>query len=267
MAKNSPRIYTYKITFEEVPYYYYGVHKERKYNENYMGTPQTHKWMWNFYTPKKQILQFFEYTDCGWMEAQQVEKRLIRPVHQTDKWCLNEACGGRISLEILKRNRELGIGIHSLSKEEHLNVCRSGGKKCYELGLGVHALTTEEKSEIGKRSGKFTYENKLGFYSWTEEEKREHNRKAGKKAYESGVGIHAQTHEDKVKMGMRTYQLGVGVHLLTSKERSDFGRIGGIKTSSQVWQCTVTGHQSNAGALSIYQRNRGIDTTNRIRIN
>ena len=24
-----PRIYTYKITFEEVPYYYYGVHKEK----------------------------------------------------------------------------------------------------------------------------------------------------------------------------------------------------------------------------------------------
>ena len=267
MAKNSPRIYTYKITFEGVPYYYYGVHKERKYNENYIGTPITHKWVWDFYTPKKQILQFFDYTDRDWTEAQQVEKRLIRPVYQTDKWCLNEACGGRFSLEILKRNQELGIGIHSLSKEERLNACKSGGKKCYELGLGVHALTSGEKSEIGKKSGKLVYENKLGFHSWTEDEKREHNRKAGKRAHELGVGIHAQTHEDKVQMGMRTYQLGVGVHLLTTEERSDFGRIGGIKTSSQIWKCTVTGHQSNAGALSIYQRNRGIDTTNRIRIN
>ena len=28
-----PRIYTYKITFEEVPYYYYGSKKEKVFNE------------------------------------------------------------------------------------------------------------------------------------------------------------------------------------------------------------------------------------------
>jgi hypothetical protein len=47
------RIYTYKITFEEVPYYYWGSHKEKRYNEYYMGSPVTHKWCWDFYTPKK----------------------------------------------------------------------------------------------------------------------------------------------------------------------------------------------------------------------
>jgi hypothetical protein len=48
-----PRIYTYKITFEEVPYYYYGVHKEKTFNEEYWGSPVTNKWCWEFYTPKK----------------------------------------------------------------------------------------------------------------------------------------------------------------------------------------------------------------------
>ena len=73
-----PRIYTYKITFEEVPYYYYGVHKEKYFNEQYWGSPITHKWCWEFYTPKKQIIEFFDFSDEGWEEAQKNEKRLIK---------------------------------------------------------------------------------------------------------------------------------------------------------------------------------------------
>jgi hypothetical protein len=38
------------------------------------------------------------------------------------------------------------------------------------------------------------------------------------------------------------------------------------KSAIQKWQCTVTGKISNAGALSVYQRNRGIDTSNRLRL-
>lgn len=69
-----------------------------------MGSPITHKWCWELYTPKKQILEFFDYTDEGWIEANKVEQRLIKPVFNTDKWCLNENCGGVISLNILKEN-------------------------------------------------------------------------------------------------------------------------------------------------------------------
>lgn len=266
MTSQSPRIYVYKITFEEVLYYYYGVHKEKKFGEYYMGSPQTHKWAWEFYTPKKQILQFFDFTDEGWIEAQQIEKRLIRPFYQTDKWCLNESCGGIVSLKILRRNCELGIGIHSYSKEEKTEVCRKGGNKVYELGIGVHSLTLDEKRKIGMKAGRIAYENKLGIHARTEEEKREHNKKAGIKCYELGAGIHSQTHEDKVRMGMRTYKLGRGVHKLTSTEKSEFGRVGGLKTSSQIWECTITGYRTNAGALTVYQRNRNIDVSNRIRV-
>jgi hypothetical protein len=48
-----PRIYTYKITFEEVPYYYYGSKKEKVFDEEYCGSPVTNKWCWELYTPKK----------------------------------------------------------------------------------------------------------------------------------------------------------------------------------------------------------------------
>jgi hypothetical protein len=44
------------------------------------------------------------------------------------------------------------------------------------------------------------------------------------------------------------------------------GRKGCANTNKQRWQCTVTGYISNSGALSHYQRARGIDTANRVRL-
>ena len=102
MTSQSPRIYTYKITFEEVPYYYYGVKKEKYFNQEYWGSPITHKWVWDFYTPKKQILEIFDYTDEGWLKAKEVEDRLIKPVYNSDKYCLNESCGAVRSLKVLR---------------------------------------------------------------------------------------------------------------------------------------------------------------------
>ena len=125
MTSQSPRIYTYKITFEEVPYYYYGVKKEKKYNEEYWGSPVTNKWCWELYTPKKQILELFEFDDGGYIKAQEIEKRLIKPV-LNDKCCLNENVGGITSLKIsretaLKNWRE-GKGLASISLEKRKEV-------------------------------------------------------------------------------------------------------------------------------------------------
>ena len=69
MTSQSPRIYIYKITFIDTPYYYYGVHKEKRYNEEYWGSPVTNKWCWELYTPKKQILEFFKFSDDGYVEC------------------------------------------------------------------------------------------------------------------------------------------------------------------------------------------------------
>jgi hypothetical protein len=102
MTSQSPRVYTYKITFIDTPYYYYGVHKEKRFNEEYWGSPKTNKWCWELYTPKKQILEIFDYTDEGWLKAKEVEDRLIKPVYNTDKYCLNESCGAVRSLKVLR---------------------------------------------------------------------------------------------------------------------------------------------------------------------
>lgn len=86
----SPRIYIYKITFEEVPYFYYGVHSEKRYGEYYMGSPIRNKWAWNMYTPKKQILQEFNSAE----EAHKVEVRIIKYFLNRDPNCLNANAGG-----------------------------------------------------------------------------------------------------------------------------------------------------------------------------
>ena len=65
MTIEEPRIYVYKITFEGDDHYYYGYHKEKKFDEYYMGSPVTHKDHWNKFTPKKEYIKFFEYSEEG----------------------------------------------------------------------------------------------------------------------------------------------------------------------------------------------------------
>jgi hypothetical protein len=217
MVKQSPRIYVYKITFLEVLHYYYGVHKEDTFNEYYMGSPKTNKDFWEFYTPIKEIIKVFPFTDEGWLEANDFEDSLIEPVYNTDPLCLNEHCGGRISLEIRRKT----------------------GRRCYELGVGVHARTKEQRIEDGK--------------------------KAGQKNYELGVGIHALTRKEKSECGKKGYEASLAN--LSKEEKIENCKKAAKLTNSQVWECTATGHRSNSGALSRYQKARGIDTSNRIRIN
>ena len=171
MTSQSPRIYTYKITFEEVLYYYYGVHKEKKFGEYYVGSPKTHKWCWELYTPKKQTLQLFDYTDEGWKHAQKIEGQLIKPFYNVDKWCLNESCSGNFSLDTRRKN----------------------GKNLYKNKNACFSLTQEERSELSKKIGQKSYEDGKGIHSLTIEEKRE----IGKKCYEDGIGVHSLTFEER----------------------------------------------------------------------
>ena len=226
MTSQSPRIYIYKITFEEVPYYYYGVKKEKYFNEEYWGSPITNKWCWELYTPKKQILELFDFTDKGWLEALGVEKRLIKPFLNMDKWCLNENCGGIVSLEVL----------------------RESGNKSYELGLGIHSLTKEHLSEIGKRGGKIG--GKIG----------------GETNKRNKTGVCGLSLEDRIKYGKMgakaSEETKTGIYALTTEQLSENAK----KTNSQRWICLETGFITSPAALGRYQKAKGIDTSKRKRI-
>ena len=184
MAKQSLRIYVYKITFDEVPHYYYGVHKEKKFDEYYMGSPVTHKDFWELHTPKKEIVKTFDYTDNGWLEAQEFEKSLVTPVYNIDPHCLNENCSGVISLEIRRKagnkTKENKTGIFSFSLEEMIENRRKGGNKAKENKTGIFGRSPEKMSEDGRKSGNKAKENKTGIFSLSPEERIENSRKAGK---------------------------------------------------------------------------------------
>lgn len=97
-----PRIYLYKITFEGRPEWYWGVHKERIFNENYMGSPSKNKHFWEMYVPCKDIIQEFEYSQKGWEEALSVEGALIKR-DKKNPLCLNAGNGGVKSLSKISK--------------------------------------------------------------------------------------------------------------------------------------------------------------------
>lgn len=230
MTSQSLRIYLYKITFEEVPYYYYGVHKEKRYDEYYMGSPYTHKWCWELYTPKKQILQLFDFTDEGWLEAQEVEKRLIKSFYNSDKWCLNENCGGLFSLIHQKING------------------KKGSKRAKELGVGIYSLSREKLIEQGRKCGNVY----------------------GTKNYKEGKGLASiskeERHQISKMVGKKTYELKIGVHSLTKEQKIEIGKKAAKNTNSQKWMCLETGHISTSGPLTLYQKKRGINVSKRKRL-
>jgi len=258
-----PRIYTYKITFEEVPYYYYGSKEEKYYNQEYWGSPKTNKWCWELYTPKKQILEFFEFSDTGYKQCRKIEDRLIKPF-LNDKWCLNEVCGGCYSLSCRRKNSKKGgsvnaknkTGVCGRSKDKMIEDGKKGGlisgKKSYENKTGLFSLTEEQRKEASHKGGKIgskrNKENKKGIFSLSSEQLSENGKRggeiSGKKHYELKTGIFSISDEEMKKI------------------RSNAGKIG----ANIKWMCTETGHISNSGGLSAYQKKRGIDTSKRVKL-
>jgi general stress protein YciG len=165
------------------------------------------------------------------------------------------------------KNKENGTGVCGLTLEQR----RENGKKVKELGLGVCGQTFEERSEAGKKGGQTNKENGTGVCGLTLEQRREN----GKKVKELGLGIFKMTAEQKIeackKGGQSNKENGTGVFKLSSEQLSENGKKGGKKgaknTNSQKYQCTETGYISTSGPLSRYQKARGIDTSNRIRVN
>lgn len=92
----NPRIYVYRITFVDQPHWYWGWHKEKKYDEYYMGSPKAHSDFWEKYEPRKEILRVFDFTEEGAILAQTYESWLIEPDLE-NPLCLNESLGGIIS--------------------------------------------------------------------------------------------------------------------------------------------------------------------------
>lgn len=154
-----PSIYTYKITFEGTPYFYFGVHKEKLPGEEYWGSPHTHREIWSKYKPVKEILEYYE----SWEEATQAETALILPF-LNDSNCLNESAGRAFSLESSAKGG------------------RIGGRKAVESGQLAKAQELGRLSQI--RSGHFKH--KISSFEGRSKAGKIGGRIGGRKAVESG---------------------------------------------------------------------------------
>jgi hypothetical protein len=165
------------------------------------------------------------------------------------------AVGGKKGGKLQYENK---IGMFSLTFEEKSEI----GKKTYELGIGVHGQTREQRINNGRKGVKTQKELCIGIFNFTPEQRQE----IGRKVYENGLGVHGLSKEETIenakKGGLKAKELGLGAHAMTKEEKSQNAK----KINSQRWECLETGFISTPGSLTKYQRNRGIDTTKRVRI-
>jgi len=191
-----PRIYTYKITFEEIPHWYWGVHKEKKFGEAYLGSPKTNKWMREFYTPKIQILEFFPFDEEGWKTANLLEDRLISP-DLNNPLCLNESCGPKASLKIRSIAGKIGgattakrkTGVLGRTPEQMTEDGKKGGAlggaTCKKEGKGIFSLAPDERRAASSRGGKTTVNknrmNKTGLHGLSPEQLSDNGKKGAEK--------------------------------------------------------------------------------------
>ena len=140
------------------------------------------------------------------------------------------------------------IGIFS---EDYYDTLCERNRLLVKEKKGIHdPKNAHIASERSKRIGLSLFERKKGLFDPNHKEKRrEASIKAGTKTgnmfKEKGLGLFDPKHKEKKREGSKK---GIRV------------------TNSQRWQCTVTGYISTPAGLSQWQRKRGIDTSNRIRL-
>jgi len=264
-----PRIYTYKITFEEIPHWYWGVHKERKFGEPYLGTPITHRWMWEFYTPKIQILEFFPYSSGGWKEARLVEDRLIRP-DLNNPLCLNEHYGGIMSLEVCSAG---GLKVHEEKDDNGKSKqAMKMAARAIELGVGVIYRTPDKMIEDGRKGARVTNSAKdeLGRSINAVKGANATNLVRGQdgksaNAVRGGRKGAATFHKEKDEEG-KSVNARRAAEILHSA-RDETGRsVASLTIVAQRWRSTVDGFESNAGNVARHNKANGWPAENRVKI-
>jgi hypothetical protein len=275
----NPRIYLYKVTFEEVPYWYWGIHKEKVFGEVYLGSPVTNAWAWEFYTPLVQICQEFPPTEEGWKQAQFLEKRNIRPdLNNPD--CLNEHCGGEFSLQILREagrkggkkaaeklhaeKDEFGRSVQGVKSAEKLNAEKD------EQGRGIVGVKVAEKLHAEKDELGRSIHSVKAFES-VHKEKDDSGKSIH--AVRSGAKGGAKAHEEKNESGKSVLGVKNAEKMLAviHKEKDDLGRsVQGVKNAeranNQVWESTIDGFRSTAAGVVSYHKGKGWDPNARRRV-
>jgi len=209
--------YIYKITFEETPHFYIGVrkHPDPKNDNDYLGTPYTHKNYWKIYTPKKQILWVYD----DWKSACKVEKSIISENWQ-NKYCLNMNIGGIVSTDLCR--------LGAIRANETIRTKRQLDSE-YDSKLRDHMKKINHSKIIKmKEDCEYSQSCKRGLWKGTPNEHREIIRKRIQKSKGTEIKcIDNNTGEIKVFPSLKSarshYQIGMTtIRKLYSGELSSY---------------------------------------------
>lgn len=153
MPELNPQYYTYKITFEDLPgYFYYGKHKDKGDLESYLGTPRTWRRIWDLFKPRKQVLQWYK----TWEEVSKAEDSIIKETWKS-RYSLNENYGGCFSEEACREGGRKTGKRNVLSMNSHLKTVQQRKKNGELTGReNILKIPKEKRRELGRRSGKKT---------------------------------------------------------------------------------------------------------------
>jgi hypothetical protein len=257
--------YTYTIYFVD-GYYYHGYHKHEGVDpltDGYFGSPVTHREKWLTTMHWKEITGLYETVD----EVSFAEQEAIRPVYNTDPYCLNANCNGIPTPERARVGaRKAGKKSGEYHKENKTAICdpinqEKGRQTARETGVGFYDPEFQHSPEMV-------------------EMRKQNGKKSGAKAVETGQLAAAREKIDPEKrkrvvaetgrvVGRRNAESG---HLDRIRElidpekrlRNAYSNL--EKMNKGKWKCLVTGHISSYAGLSTYQNNRGIDKKLRVQV-
>ena len=254
--------YTYTIHFVD-GYYYHGYHKHEGVDpltDGYWGSPVTHKEKWLVTMHWKEITGLYTTIE----EVQFAEQEAIRPVFNTDPYCLNANCNGIIPPELARIGaRKAGKKAGEDAKRNKTRVCdpvnqERGRQTARERGVGFHSYEFQHSPEM-------------------EEMRMRNGQKAGAKAVESGQLAAAREKVDPVKRRIlareRALKLeaeGRGLGSIPYEIRAARSREQGVKVCNSKWMDPDHPELGthNPGNLAKLQRRLGLPhgKENRIKV-
>ena len=260
----------------ELKEYHYVYYSYEEYGRGYFGS-RTCKCL-----PEEDVKYFGSFKDKTFRPTQKI-------ILKSDYATREEAYIDEITLQehykVVENSHFANRAYQSTTKfyydtplEQRILNGKKGGEKAKEFGLGIHSLTKEQLSENSKKMVEKHRKTGTGLFTLTNEQRS----KGGIKSKELDLGFFAMSDEEQQKVrseagkvgGKRVVELKVGIHGRTKEQMSEDAKKtpksarmrAGKTTSSQRWMCLETEYITTPGALTHYQRAKGIDTSKRVRI-
>ena len=174
--------YTYTIYFVD-GYYYHGYHKlgdKEPLIDGYYGSPVTHKEKWLTTMHWKEMTGLYE----SHPEVQFAEQEAIRPVFNTDPYCLNANCNGIIPPELAR------IGAKKAGKKAGEDARKNKTRVCDPVNQEKGRQTARER-----QSGFFDAEFQQS--EMMKEVRKQNGKKTGTLAAKNGQLAAARSRIDK----------------------------------------------------------------------